>query len=103
MSKAAHIHLSHGEKYPYHGKPPKDWAERAALGVLAEVGGRSGIDHALDAVEGDEELSEEIVLALADIIRTASPRTSELCEHGAVVCDKCVRIAVTKANREAGL
>lgn len=71
MSDYANIRLKHGEKFPYHGKPPKDWAERAALGVLADLLDRRGIKNALWDCEDDQEVTDEIVATLADIIRTA--------------------------------
>lgn len=70
MSNAS-IYISHGLKHPYHGKPPKDWAEVAALGVLADLCDRRGIKQELRPIRGDEDLSIEIVESLAEIIRTA--------------------------------
>jgi len=61
--------LKLGAEYPYHGKPPKDWAERAALGVLCDLCGRRGIKHELAAV--DEDVRAEIVDSLVAIIRDA--------------------------------
>lgn len=57
-------------QYPYHGRPPKDWAEHAALGVLNDLNDRRGIKHELSAV--DEEVRAEIVETLAGIIRQAA-------------------------------
>lgn len=76
MSIDAEIYLKRGETYPYHGKPPVDWAERAALGILADLCDRKGIKHALRPIEGDEDITEEIVTTLAEIIRTALRRES---------------------------
>jgi hypothetical protein len=73
----ADIMLKHGEKYPYNHRPPKDWAERAALGVLADLSDRRGIKWALQEIKGDEDISEEIVVSLAAIIRRAHPTTAE--------------------------
>jgi hypothetical protein len=67
----AHHDLQRGRKYPYHGKPPKDWAEAAALGIIADLCDRSGIKHEMRAVGDDEGLSQEIVEAFAAIIRVA--------------------------------
>lgn len=75
MSHYADNRLAHGEKFPYHNKPPKDWAERAALGVLADLLDRRGIKNALWDCEDDEEVSEEIVTTMADIIRTAQGKS----------------------------
>lgn len=61
--------LALGEKYPYGGKKPTDWAERAAQGVLADLGDRGGIKHELGAV--DQGIQAEIVEALSRIIRLA--------------------------------
>lgn len=71
MSEYAKHRLEHGAQFPYHGKPPTDWAERAALGVLADLGDRRGIKQELNQIEGDEDITDEIVTTLADIIRTA--------------------------------
>lgn len=71
MSDIARIRLEQGERRPYNNRPPKDWAERAALGVLADLCDRRGIKHALRPIEGDEDITEEIVTSLAAIIRLA--------------------------------
>jgi hypothetical protein len=71
MSKIAEIRLNQGDKNPYHGKAATDWAERAALGVLADLLDRRGIKQELRQIEGDEDVTDEIVRDLADIIRTA--------------------------------
>lgn len=69
------LRLKHGTKFPYNNRAPKDWAERAALGVLADLGDRRGIKWALQDVEEDEDeeasIREEIVISLAEIIRRA--------------------------------
>lgn len=65
------VYLRVADINPYHGKPPKDWSERAALGVLANLLDRRGIKHALADVEDDEETTNEIVESLAEIIRLA--------------------------------
>lgn len=62
-------YLSLGEKYPFHGKPPTDDAERAALGVLANLCDRRGIKHELNNT--DDDIKDEIVTTLAAIIRKA--------------------------------
>jgi hypothetical protein len=72
VSNYAETRLAHGEKWPYHSKPPTDWAERAALGVLADLMDRRGIKQELRQIEGDEDITQEIVITLADIIRTAA-------------------------------
>ena len=64
--------LAHGEEYPYHEKAPVDWAERAVLGILANLGDRRGIKHELHEV--DEDVRVEIVESLAAILREASPK-----------------------------
>ena len=61
--------LEKGAEYPYHGKPPTDWAEAAALGILYDLSDRGGIKHELDGV--DDEIRVEIVEAMAKIIRAA--------------------------------
>lgn len=67
--------LEQGEKYPYHGKLPKDWAERAALGVLYDLCDRRGIKHELREVDGDAR--KDIVESLSRIIRAALPEGRE--------------------------
>lgn len=71
MTDIADIRLQQGERNPYNHRPPVDWAERAALGVLADLCDRRGIKHELREIEGDEDISEEIVVSLAEIIRRA--------------------------------
>lgn len=66
--------LIHGDKYPYDtngeaGVPPKDWAHRAARGVLANLSDRSGVGSALSDI--DLDIKVEIVETLAEIIRDA--------------------------------
>lgn len=69
MSDEAERNLSQGEKYPYNDRPPVDWAERAALGVLHDLNDRRDIKRGFEMI--DAEIREEIVVTLADIIRTA--------------------------------
>lgn len=75
---AAQTSLNAGRRDPYHGRPPVDWAENAALGVLADLLDRRNIKHALvdKDCEPDEDqaIRSELVCALADIIRTAEQR-----------------------------
>lgn len=69
--------LERGLKYPYHGNPPKDWAEAAALGICADLCDRSGIKHEMRAVtedDEDREISRDIVESFAAIIRAAQRR-----------------------------
>jgi hypothetical protein len=61
--------LEMGAKYPYHGKPPVDWAEAAALGILRDLNDRRGIKHEL--AEVDDDVRGEIVETMAAIIRAA--------------------------------
>jgi hypothetical protein len=63
--------LNHGNEFPFHGKPATDWAERAALGVLADLTDRSGVKHELRNC--DDDVRAEIVESLAAIIREAKP------------------------------
>ena len=67
---AADFAIEMGIKYPYNGRRPEDWAETAALGILADLGGRRGIKHEIEHV--DLDVRDEIVLSLAEIIRMAS-------------------------------
>lgn len=69
----AEIRLGQGAKYPYHGKPAEDWAERAALGVLADLCDRRGIKHELQ--DTDADIKREMVKSLAEIIRAAHGET----------------------------
>lgn len=70
IEQAAEVALSLGDEYPFHGQPPKDWAERAASGCLQDLEGRSSIGNALEVIE-DDETRVEIVQTLAAIIRRA--------------------------------
>ena len=83
--------IEQGVKYPYHGKPPTDWAERAALGILYDLSDRRGIKHELAAV--DEGVRVDIVEALATIIRAARAEGAEQFPDteadGVVFCGKC--------------
>lgn len=69
----AAISLSLGDKNLYHGRVVEDWAERAALGCLADLEGRSGVGNELEIV--DEEERDDMVLRLAAIIRQARSET----------------------------
>ena len=51
--------LEKGKEYPYHGQPPKDWAEEIVCGILYDLSDRRGINHALDEVSDD--IKAEIV------------------------------------------
>ncbi len=78
--KQADFRLELGREFPYNDRPPKDWAEAAALGILADLCDRGGIKHALEDVEcsddEDESIRNEIVMSLAMIIRRAVPTTA---------------------------
>jgi hypothetical protein len=63
--------LDHGNEFPFHEKPATDWAERAALGVLADLTDRRGIKHELRNC--DDDVKAEIVESLAAIIRASKP------------------------------
>lgn len=58
-----------GCEYPYDGRTPKDWADKAALGILRDLSDRRGIKHELGAV--DDDVRPDIVDAMAEIIRVA--------------------------------
>lgn len=81
----ADFRLEHGTEFPYNNRPPTDWAERAALGVLADLCDRRGIKWALQDVEEDDcettGIRNEIVTSLAEIIRRAH---SAGAEHGSI-------------------
>jgi hypothetical protein len=72
--KRAAWDIQQGRLYPYHGKPPKDWAEIAALGICHDLCDRRGIKQAMRDVDEDpesREVSNDIVQAMAAIIRCA--------------------------------
>lgn len=80
MTEAAKRALTRGDEFPYDDadymadktpKPtkPKDWAHRAARGVLADLTDRRGVRHELEAI--DDDVRVELVASLADIIREA--------------------------------
>lgn len=64
--------LKYGLSYPYDEREPVDAAHRAALGVLTELSGRSGIGAELENV--DDDIKVEIVDELSEIIREAGLR-----------------------------
>ena len=68
---SAQYSIKRGEESPYHGEPPKDWAERAALGVISDLLGRRGIKWEFEKV--DEDVRPEIVERMAEIIRLCNP------------------------------
>lgn len=81
-----------GVKYPYGGKAPTDWAERAAQGVLADLADRGGIKHELAGV--DEAIRTEIAEALSRIIRVAADTREPVHGEGVRVhpedsCQQC--------------
>lgn len=73
--------LRHGAKFPYDasdkwwlssgGRPPRtrDWAHRAARGILADLRDRRAIKRGFENV--DEGTRKEIVDSLSEIIREA--------------------------------
>jgi hypothetical protein len=73
--------LEHGDKFPFDAsdhwrssdgkKPPKpkDWAHRAARGIIADLSDRRDIKRGFEEI--DEDVRKEIVATLADIIRAA--------------------------------
>lgn len=81
---AAQRSLELGNRYPYDAsdrwwrrsnspRPPraKDWAHKAARGILADLRDRRGIKHALENI--DEDIRKEIVEAIAAVIRESAP------------------------------
>lgn len=70
--------LKRGDQYPYDAPdeyetppPAKDWAHRAARGVIADLCDRRDIKHSFGGV--DEDVRVDLVETLADIIRGAAP------------------------------
>lgn len=62
--------LQHGNEFKYaHGFEPKDAADRAALGICADLCDRRGIKWEMQQV--DDDVRPDIVRALAAIIRAA--------------------------------
>ncbi len=62
-----------GSEYPYDGRrPERDWAHKAARGILYDLTDRGGIKHELREIDPDTRV--DIVDALADIIREADSR-----------------------------
>jgi len=83
VNDEAEFRLKHGAEFPYDandawwdsGTAPLaavDWAHEAARGVIADLQDRGGIKRAPQEI--DEETRVEIVLALADIIRSAAEK-----------------------------
>lgn len=83
MSNDAKHALKMGDKYPYDATdewwnsgeesdtpPAKDWAHRAARGVIANLKDRHTIKRGFEGI--DEDIRKEIVESLADIIRMAA-------------------------------
>ncbi len=72
------IYLKSGARYPYDhrggrtARKPKDWAETAARGVLANLCDRRSIKWALQDEEITLDTRREIVASLAEIIRVAA-------------------------------
>ena len=75
MSEEASRNLRQGVRYPYHrtadgeAYEPEDWCERAALGILYDLGDRRGVKHELERIDAD--VRADLVRDLSDIIRTA--------------------------------
>ena len=68
--EAATHTLELGEKYPYDaGRETRDWAHRAARGVLADLQDRRGIKHEFANVDAD--VREDIIDSLAEVIQLA--------------------------------
>lgn len=61
--------LAFGAEFPFDGRTPANVAHWAALGVLSELDGRSGIDNALGEIEQDTRV--EIVDKLTSVISAA--------------------------------
>lgn len=83
MSSEAKRSLQHGDKFPFDAPdgwevgdpvPPKDWAHRAARGVLADLCDRRGIKWGFQEI--DEDVRVEVVESLAGIIRAADEERS---------------------------
>ncbi len=78
---AAECALNHSSKFPYDANdawwrgrgdnppPAKDWAHRAARGVVEDLRDRRAVKHSL--AEIDEDTRVELVESLAEIIRQA--------------------------------
>lgn len=65
--KAKHS-IELGTKYPYDGNVPlKDWAHKAARGILADLSDRRGIKNELADV--DMDVCIEMIESISEIIR----------------------------------
>lgn len=67
VAEAAERSLQFAVHHPYDQRLPTDIAHWAAQGVLANLGGRGGLDHILD--ELDDDVRQEIVSEIAAIVR----------------------------------
>lgn len=74
------IYFKSGNKYPYdasdkgRARKPKDWAVKAARGVLDNLCDRRDIKRGFEQV--DHDVRKEIVDSLAEIIRIAAKSSS---------------------------
>lgn len=85
LKEHARINLDFGAKFPYDAPdkwddtilslvdllPPKDWAHRAARGIISDLMDRRDIKFGFHGV--DEETRREIVETMAEIIRQGHP------------------------------
>lgn len=64
--------LEHGEKYPFDtNSPSRDWAHKAARGVISDLSDRRGIKQAFRGDDIDADVRDDLVESLATIIRVA--------------------------------
>lgn len=84
----AKFHLNLGTEFPYdEGRHEKDWAHKAARGVLSDLCDRRGVKGQLE--DCDEDIRIEIVDAMSDIIRLSASeiiaQRNELIKNAKVV------------------
>lgn len=79
--------VEHGTKFPFNDRPPVDKAETAVLGILADLTDRRGVGNELEGCDND--IKEEIVTALAAIVRAVypEPRPTRLRQLWNAFCD----------------
>lgn len=71
--------IRHGLQFPYDGNDESEMPQpltperKAAYGVIEELLGRKGLDHALEDI--DQEIRKELVEAVAGIVKVAMSNT----------------------------
>jgi len=104
IKERANHTLNHGNKWPYDGRTsepePKDWAHRAARGVMADLCDRRGIKSELELIE--EDVAQDIVETIAEIIRQAAmddPQQGKMEREGKAHEGLCDQNATHRAGK----